>query len=446
MSRMTVGTGFTLDLNRCTGCRACELACSTENHLGFGRSWRRIESFNAECDPRAAHHHLSIGCNHCENAPCLAACPARAISRDEGQCLVTLNPDRCMGCGYCAWVCPFEAPVYDESAGVMGKCTLCPDRTAQGDRPACVEACPTEALLIADLGDPALAASVPGFPETAAEPAIRFRPLRAGARPVETTWSLDAEILAEFDAAPRPRSAGGDLRHDWPLVLFTLAAAALVAFQTVVASDSSYPRLVLVLAGVAAAGVSTLHLGRPDRTWRAVAGFGSSWLSREIVLYGAFVGFLGLQAIVPDHAGITFAAVGVGWLMLFAVDRVYDPVRRPRSMPVHSADVLGIAALLTAVVIGQMWLTLILATGRLLLFFVGFVGNGQPVVRNWLRILSRVVPLILGVMLMVLGESQWGPLVLIGIGEGVDRALFYLDLRPTTIAETAAADLLSAIQ
>lgn len=446
MSRMTVGTGFTLDLNRCTGCRACELACSTENYLGFGRSWRRIESFNAECDPRAAHHHLSIGCNHCENAPCLAACPARAISRDEGQCLVTLNPDQCMGCGYCAWVCPFEAPVYDESAGVMGKCTLCPDRTAQGDRPACVEACPTEALLIADLGDPALTASVPGFPETAAEPAIRFRPLRAGARPVETTWSLDTEILAEFDAAPRPRSTGGDLRHDWPLVLFTLAAAALVAFQTAVASGSSYPRLVLVLAGLAAAAVSTLHLGRPERAWRAAAGLGSSWLSREIVLYGAFVGLLGLQAILPDQTGITLTAVGVGWLMLLAVDRVYDPVRRPRSMPVHSADVLGIVALMTAVLMGQAGLAVTVATVRLLLFFSALVGSGPPMSRYWVRIVSRVGPLVLGLTLMILGENQWASVVLIGIGEGVDRVLFYLDLRPTTIAETAAADLLSATQ
>ncbi|MCK5379202.1 MAG: 4Fe-4S ferredoxin, partial [Acidobacteria bacterium] len=83
--------GFTLDLNRCTGCRACELACSTENDLGFGRSWRRIETFNAERDPRAPHHHLSIACNHCENAPCVAACPARAIVRDGSTGVVTLN-------------------------------------------------------------------------------------------------------------------------------------------------------------------------------------------------------------------------------------------------------------------------------------------------------------------------------------------------------------------
>ncbi len=71
--------GFTLDLNRCTGCRACELACSTENDLAFGQSWRRIETFNSERDPRAPHHHLSIACNHCENAPCVEACPTDAL-------------------------------------------------------------------------------------------------------------------------------------------------------------------------------------------------------------------------------------------------------------------------------------------------------------------------------------------------------------------------------
>lgn len=438
---MTPRVGFILDLNRCTGCRACELACSTENHLGFGRSWRRIESFNEGLDPRAPHFHLSIGCNHCEIAPCLAACPARAITRDEAEGVVMLNPDHCMGCGYCAWVCPFEAPIDDESAGVMGKCTLCPDRTAQGDRPACVEACPTDALEIGDLGAPALTASALGFPETAADPAIRFKPLRSGAGPVETTWTVDADVLAAFDAAGRPGSVGGDLRKEWPLVLFTLAAAALVAFQTAVASGFAFPRLVLALAGLAAAAVSTLHLGRPDRAWRAAAAVGSSWLSREIVLFCMFVGLLGLQTVVPNFAGAPRAAAVVGWLMLFAVDRVYDPVRRPRSVPLHSADVLGTAALMTSVLLGQMSVALAIAGVRLLLFALGCSGSGPASSRRWTRIVVRVIPLMLGLALMALGENRWAPMILIGVGELADRVLFYLDLRPTTIAETVDADL-----
>ncbi len=502
MSVMASGIGFTLDLNRCTGCRACELACSTENDLGFGRSWRRIETFNAERDPRASHHHLSIACNHCENAPCAAACPASAIARDDATGVVTLNPDRCMGCGYCAWACPFEAPTLDERDGTMGKCTLCPDRTAQGDRPACVEACPTDALAVGDLESAGLTASAPGFPETTAKSAMRFKPLRAGAEPLETTWTVDAEVLAAFDAARQPHTVGGDLRAEWPLLVFTLAAAILVALQTTVVLGATVPFLPLALAAAVAAGISTLHLGRPERTWRAVAGFGSSWLSREIVMYGAFVGLLGFQVAVPDSDGVSLAAAMVGWVALVAVDRVYDPVRRPRSLSVHSADVLGMAALLTVVMLGELSLALVIAGVRWLLFSLKQIAlrpnslqwwassrpktaifrnffvrlrislcdvqevrlRGNPCLPRTYRKISRfrlgncavpsrlsgwerartairVLPPAVGLTLMAVAENVWIPLILISIGEIADRLFFYLELQPTTIAETIADDL-----
>ena len=440
---MAEPAGFILDLNRCTGCRACELACSTENELAFGRSWRRVETFNAQRDPRAPHHHLSIACNHCENAPCATACPARAITRDGATGVVTLNPDRCMGCGYCAWACPFEAPILDDRVGVMGKCTLCPDRTAQGDRPACVEACPTDALRVGDLASAELTASAPGFPETSAEPSMRLKPLRAGAEPLETTWTVDAEVLAAFDAARQPHTVGGDLRAEWPLLVFTLAAAALVALQTTVVLGAAVPFLPLALAAAAAAGISTFHLGRAERAWRAATGFGSSWLSREIVMYGVFVGLLGLQAVVRDSDGVSLAAAMVGWIALVAVDRVYDPVRRPRSIAVHSADVLGMAALLTVVLLGQLSLALVIAGVRLLLFSLRQVTLRPNAAQWWARTAIRVLPPAVGLTLMAVAGNVWVPLILISLGEIADRIYFYLELQPTTIAETIAADLFS---
>ncbi|MEN8163677.1 MAG: DmsC/YnfH family molybdoenzyme membrane anchor subunit [Acidobacteriota bacterium] len=442
---MTDRVGFTLDLNRCTGCRACELACSTENDLAFGESWRRIETFNTERDPRAPYFHLSIACNHCENAPCVAACPARAVTRDDSKGMVTLNPDRCMGCGYCAWTCPFEAPIPDESTGTMGKCTLCPDRTAEGDRPACVEACPTEALRLGNLDSPGLTGSALGFPETTAEPSLRFKPLRAGAEPLETTWTVDADVLAAFDAARRPPAVAGDLRHEWPLLVFTLAVGALVAFQTALVLGAGVPRLILALAAVTAAGISTLHLGRPERAWRAAAGFASSWLSREIVVYGVFVTLLGLQVVVPEVTGVAQTAAVVGWLTLFAVDRVYDPVRRPRSMPVHSADVLGIAALLTVVLLGQLSLALLIAGGRLLLYGLRQRNFRSGFQHRWVETAIRVILPAVGLGLMAVGGGRWAPLILVGVGEIADRLFFYLDLRPPTVAETVTSDLLFTI-
>lgn len=438
-------SGFILDLNRCTGCRACELACSTENGLALGQSWRRIETFNINRDPRASLHHLSIGCNHCANAPCAAACPARAITWDDRSGLVVLDIDRCLGCGYCAWVCPFEAPTYDEFAGVMGKCTFCSERTAQGDKPACVEACPTDALTVGDMGTAGLTDAVPGFPETAADPAMRFKPLRAGARPLETTWTLDPAVLQAFDAVRPPTVLAGGMRDEWPLLVFTLTASVLVALQTAFVFNEIVPPLVLALVAAGAAGISMLHLGRPGRAWRAATGFGSSWLSREIVLYGAFVGLLALQAVAPEIVKVRWAAAVVGWLMLVAVDRVYDPVRRPREMSAHSADVLGVAAFLTAIVLGQLPVALVVAGIRSLLFALRQDLFGRRRVTAWAQAVIRFGPPAIGLLMLANGGSLMATLSLVGIGEVADRLMFYLDLRPTTIAETIDADLISVV-
>ena len=118
---MNVQRGFLLDLNRCTGCSACELACSTENALGWGRSWRRVMTFNEDRLPGLPSFHLSLACNHCAKAPCVEQCPARAIGRDDPAGTIQIDPDRCIGCRYCSWVCPFDATRFDEGACVMGK-------------------------------------------------------------------------------------------------------------------------------------------------------------------------------------------------------------------------------------------------------------------------------------------------------------------------------------
>lgn len=137
--------GFTLDLARCVGCGACALGCRMENGLSAGVAWRRILQVNRARVGSGPTFHLSVSCHHCENPPCVGACPSGALAKNEDQ-LVLLNTDRCIGCRYCEMACPFGAPSFDAEAGVMTKCHLCHHRLAQGAQPACVEACPTQAL------------------------------------------------------------------------------------------------------------------------------------------------------------------------------------------------------------------------------------------------------------------------------------------------------------
>ena len=169
---------FVNDLETCVGCHACAVACANENQLAPGTSWRHIVTFNATRRAGLPTFHLSLACNHCRDAPCMTACPALAISRDARTGAVLINANHCIGCRYCSWVCPYDAPRFDHDAGVMRKCTLCNERLTDGLAPACVVGCPVGALQIGEpVADEPM--RVAGFPSAAIGPSIRFVPMRS---------------------------------------------------------------------------------------------------------------------------------------------------------------------------------------------------------------------------------------------------------------------------
>jgi anaerobic dimethyl sulfoxide reductase subunit B (iron-sulfur subunit) len=123
---------------------------------------------------------VSVACNHCEKPICQEVCPTAAITkRDDG--IVLIDQDKCVGCRYCEWACPYAAPQFDEDTGTMTKCTLCVDYIDAGQDPACVAACPSRALEVGELselrakyGDLAGVAPLPEASYT--EPAFVIKP------------------------------------------------------------------------------------------------------------------------------------------------------------------------------------------------------------------------------------------------------------------------------
>ena len=119
---------------------------------------------------------MTVSCNHCESPACVANCPTGAMEKDDETGIVSVDKEVCIGCGTCANTCPYGAPVIDKEAAVSTKCDLCADRLADGELPACVNACPVKVLTHGDLAelDKQGVKEAPGFTVEATNPAIRF--------------------------------------------------------------------------------------------------------------------------------------------------------------------------------------------------------------------------------------------------------------------------------
>lgn len=152
-----------IDLNRCTGCGACVVACKKEYDLPptldsrpgtKGFSFIKVACIGPEGEyPELWMYHMPILCMHCENPPCLDSCPTEAIYR-QADGLVLIDGQKCTACETCIETCPYDAVSLDSEQGVARKCTLCAHRRHRGQRPACAAACNAGAIVCGNITDP----------------------------------------------------------------------------------------------------------------------------------------------------------------------------------------------------------------------------------------------------------------------------------------------------
>ena len=211
-----------IDLNVCVGCQACVTSCKSWNTSGSagyladnrpydkdpaGTFFNRVQTFEVGEFPNTQTVHFPKSCLHCEDPPCVPVCPTGASYKRKEDGIVLVDFDKCIGCGYCAWACPYGARELDEHRQVMTKCTLCVDRIENvslpvADRkPACVMACPTSARLFGDIHDPDSVVSTAirergGYklmPEWGTSPANHYLPRR------KTGISLSEDQITRAD-------------------------------------------------------------------------------------------------------------------------------------------------------------------------------------------------------------------------------------------------------
>ncbi len=310
---------FHFDATACVGCHCCEVACNEQNANPDDIKWRRVGEMEMGEFPDTLQLFNSMSCNHCIEPECLIGCPTESyIKFDNG--IVWHDDPSCIGCQYCTWNCPYEVPTFNKERGIVTKCHMCADKLEAGQTPACVQACPSNAIEIEVF-------NVKEWLETDME--------KEGVAPhlpdIEITKPTTRYTIPEMKEGEELRVADEHIlkpaHSELPLVFMTvLTQVSLGAFLALflgqllftLGFDLPEPTLIMsILAFLPAAiglPLSALHLGRPIMAMKAMKNWRTSWLSREANALGTFTG---LATMV---AGLYFLNIkGFGLLLLEAI-------------------------------------------------------------------------------------------------------------------------------
>lgn len=312
---------FSVDLDRCTGCKACVTACHSLNGLDTDETWRSVGLLHGGSASAPMQQTVTTACHHCIEPACMKGCPVNAYEKDPSTGIVRHLDDQCIGCQYCTLTCPYEVPQFSKKLGIVRKCDLCSDRLAADEAPACVQACPNEAISIRVVDKAQIIEDVQGdaFLPGAPSPGITLPTTEYKTKRVFPKNTLPADFY-------NVRPASNHLPLVVLLVLTQLSVGAfsvdyvVTSFYTDV-TIQRYHALIALALGLLALGASTMHLGRPHYGFRAVMGIKHSWMSREIALFGAFAA-LAVAYALGAWSDTVLALLGLPALPLTWADRL----------------------------------------------------------------------------------------------------------------------------
>ncbi len=404
---------FVIDNRSCIGCHACSTACKSENEvpLGVYRTWVKTVESGAFPDVRRSFQ--VTRCNHCENPPCVAICPVKAMyQRPDG--IVEFNSDSCIGCKGCLQACPYDAIHLDPETHTAAKCHFCSHRIDVGLEPACVVVCPTHSIMAGDLDDPGSEVSrvlaredaVVRKPEQGTAPKLFYIGGRdAGLHPTASTVGASMAAVdgnkarsARLGGHAQGLPAGGpitgagtlaghlvsyEVTHHapwhWPIPVYLITKAmsaggmGLLALAALRGGDAfsfeafRWAAPMAWLALLVTLGLLVYDLDRPDRfhylllrpQWR-------SWIARAAYILTAFFAvstawiaaeFLDLTALRIPLALLTLplaVASATYTAFLFAQAEGRDYWQSVHLLPVMAAQAAALGGLLIAAgVIGQ---------------------------------------------------------------------------------------------
>lgn len=327
---------FEVSLDRCTGCKACVSACHSLNGLDDEEVWRDTGVLLGGTAKPGWQQTVTTACHHCEDPGCMNGCPVGAYEKDEDTGIVRHLDDQCIGCSYCILKCPYDVPKYSSKRGIVRKCDMCHQRLAEGEAPACVQACPTEAIRIITVSKEPREERKSFLSSTIYDPTSAI-PDASITRP--TTRYVGRNVPTTAYAADRSELV--PQHAHWPLVLMLVLTQAGIglcgsALQT---PGQSFPLIltasVIFYLGMAA---SVFHLGQPLKAWRFFLGLKTSWLSREILAFSLFAPIPFVLCVLPFIPDFSFkhqlsmitaySALQLGLIAVFTSVMIYHDTQR----------------------------------------------------------------------------------------------------------------------
>ena len=372
---------FDVDLDACSGCKACVTACHSLNGLDETETWRDVGLLVGGTSTNPVMQHVTTACHHCLEPGCMSACPVDAYEKDPITGIVKHLDDQCFGCQYCTLACPYDVPKYHKQKGIVRKCDMCSDRLSAGEAPACVQSCPHEAISIRiiDCEQVIEDSEADRFLPAAPEPHITLPTTSYRTKRVFPRNLLPADYYSVSAQYPH-----------WPLIIMlVLTQLSVGAFlsglvlerfldETLIAAMRPVHSLSALVFGLLALASSTLHLGRPQYAYRAIIGLRHSWLSREIVAFGVFAmlaviyaagSWFGPEMIVGSQYWQQWLGWGVavsGLAGVFCSVMIYAFTQRVFWSFTKTSARFGLTTCLLGV--AAVWLTLLL---------ISFFGSGD---------------------------------------------------------------------
>ncbi len=346
--------GFEVDLDRCSGCKACVAGCHSLNGLDENEAWRDVGMLIGGTFSLPVIQHVTSACHHCVDPACLNACPVDAYEKDPITGIVRHLDDQCFGCQYCTLACPYDVPKFHAGKGIVRKCDMCGDRLAAGEAPACVQACPHEAISITiiDVADIKARAEAGEFLAGAPSPSITQ----------PSTVFLSRRSSVDDDLRPADEDRLKPEHAHTPLVaMLVLTQLSVGGFLVDLIARLKTGHTITGLGALSLAigflglGASLLHLGRPLYAYRAILGIRHSWLSREVAAFGLFIhaamAYVAANLLLDRPmltlgllvATVLAGLVGVGTSMM-----VYHVVKRP----FWAAEIGGTKFYFTTLILG----------------------------------------------------------------------------------------------